>query len=96
MKTLPYADDTVLVESYNNLGKLHNRVNYKRTEVAGWLAANELSINISKTFMLIANKHVNTESFSINANGKCIERTLTYKHLGVIVDEKLAWKEHCK
>jgi len=45
--------------------------------------------------MLIANKHVNTESFSINANGNCIERTLTYKHLGVIVDEKLAWKEHC-
>jgi len=41
-------------------------------------------------------KHVTTESFEINANCNHIERTLTYKYLGVIVEEKLTWKEHCK
>jgi len=46
--------------------------------------------------MLITNKHVNTESFVINVNSNRIERTLTSKYLGVIVDEKLTWKEHCK
>jgi len=46
--------------------------------------------------MLITNKHVSTESFVINVNSNRIERTVTYKYLGVIVDEKLTWKEHCK
>jgi len=62
-----------------------------------WLTANKLSLNISKTkYMLITNKHVSPESFVINVNSNLIERTLTYKHLGVIVDEKLTWKELCK
>ena len=39
--------------------------------------------------MLITNKHVSTESFVINVNRNRIERTLTYKYLGVIVDQKL-------
>jgi len=35
--------------------------------------------------MLITNKHVSAESFVINVNSNRIERTLTYKYLGVIV-----------
>ena len=46
--------------------------------------------------MLITHKHVSTEPFVTNVNSNRIERTLTYKYLGVIVDEKLTWKEHCK
>ena len=46
--------------------------------------------------MLITNKHVSIESFVINVNSNRIERALTYKYLGVIVDEKLTRKEHCK
>jgi len=46
--------------------------------------------------MLITNKHVSTESFLTNPNSNHIERTSICKYLGVIVDEKLTWKEHCK
>jgi len=46
--------------------------------------------------MLITKKHVSTESFVINVNSNHIERTLTGKYLGVIVDKKLTWKDHCK
>jgi len=46
--------------------------------------------------MLITNKHVSTESFAINTNGYRIERTLIYKYIGVIMDEKLTWKERCQ
>jgi len=37
-----------------------------------------------------------TESFIINVNSNRIEKTLSYKYLGVIVEEKLTWQEHCK
>jgi len=97
MKTILFADDTVLVQSDNNLGKLQNSVNHEMTKVMDWLNANKLSLNISKTkYMVITNKHVSTESFVINVNRNRIERTVTYKYLGVTVDEKLTWKEHCK
>jgi len=67
------------------------------TKVMDWLTANKLSLNISITkYMLITNKHVITESFVIDVNSNRIGRTLTYKYLGIIVDEKLSWKEHCK
>jgi len=97
MKTILFADDTVLVQNDNNLGKLRNSVNREMTNVTDWLTTNKLLLNISKTkHMSITNIHVNTESFAITANGNRIERTLICKYLVVIVDEKLTWKEHCK
>jgi len=66
-------------------------------KVRDWLTANKLSPNISKIkYMLITNKHASTESFVINANRNRIERALTYKYLGVIVDEKQTGKDYCK
>ena len=101
MKSILLADDTVLVQSDSNLGKLQNSVNHEMTkfflDFLDWLTAKKLSLNISKTkYMLVTNKHVSTESFVIYVNINRIERTLTYKYLGVIVDEKLTWKEHSK
>ena len=85
MKSILFANDTVLVQSDNNLGKLQNSVDHEMTKVMDWLTANKLSLNISKTkYMLITNKHVSTESFLINVNSNRIERTLTYKYIGVV------------
>jgi len=79
-----FADDTVLVQSDNHLGKLQNSFNCEMTKVMDWLTANKLSLSISKTeYMLITNKQVSTKSFAINAKGNRIERTLVYKYLGV-------------
>ena len=82
MKSILFADDTVLVQSDNNLGKLQSSVNHEMTKVMDWLIANKLSLNISKTkYMLITNKHVSTESFVISVNRNRIERTVTYSTL---------------
>ena len=37
MKTILFADDTFLVQSDYNLGKLENSVNCEMTKVMGWL-----------------------------------------------------------
>jgi len=80
MKSILFAENTVLVQSDNNLGKLQNSVNHEMTKVMDWLTASKLSLNISKTkYMLITSKHVSTESFVITVNGNRIERTVTYK-----------------
>ena len=78
MKSIIFADDTVLLQSDNNLGNLQNSVNHEISKVMDWLTANKLSLNIANTkYMLITNKHVSTESFEINVNRNRIQRTVT-------------------
>jgi len=40
VKTILFADDTVLLQSDNNLDKLQNSVNREMTKVMDWLTAN--------------------------------------------------------
>jgi len=40
--------------------------------------------------------YVNANCFKINVKPGRIERILGYRHFGVIVHEKLTWKENCK
>jgi len=59
IKTMLFADDTVLVQSDNNLGNLKSSLNCEMTHAMDWLTANKLSLSISKTkYMVITNKHV--------------------------------------
>ena len=59
MKSILFADDTVLLQSDNNLENLQNSINHDMSKVMDWLTANKLSPNIAKTkYMLITNKHV--------------------------------------
>ena len=44
IKNILFADDTVLVQSDNNLGKLQNSVNHEMTKVMDWLTANKLFV----------------------------------------------------
>jgi len=79
MKTIFFADDTVLVLNDNNLEKLQNSLNCEMTKAIDWLNANKLSLNISKTkYMLVINTHASTDSFETNVNCIFIERTLYY------------------
>ena len=43
MKSILFADDTVLVQSDNNLGNLQSSVNHEMTKEMDWLTANKLS-----------------------------------------------------
>jgi len=64
--------------------------------ITEYLSINKFSLNIYETQnMLITNK-LSTDSFKLNVNENRIERTLSYKYFGVIVGEKLTWKENCK
>jgi len=48
MKTILFDDDTVLVQSDNNLEILQNTVNCEITKDMDWLTAIKFSLNISK------------------------------------------------
>ena len=96
-ETILYADDTYLSMTDSNLINLEEKINKEIKHVEYWLQKNKLSLNYSKSNYLLINtephKSVKT-SFTIELNGKSLERTKTVKYLGLYIDETLTWKTH--
>ena len=54
-------------------------------------------LNVSKTKIMLIGTHQRlnaVDSFSVTEDNTSLERVDTFKHLGVIMDETLSWKEH--
>ena len=63
-----------------------------------WFAVNKLSLNVSKTnYMIFGNEKMdNNMNISVRINGISIDRVYNTTLLGVMIDDKLNWKEHIK
>ena len=53
---LLFADDTTLSTSGSNFSQLVDTLNLELGDIADWMAANRLSLNIDKTYALISSK----------------------------------------
>ena len=61
-----------------------------------WFAINKLSLNVSKTNVMVFNNHTNTSNVTVCINDTNIEMVYVNKFLGVLIDHKLKWKEQIK
>ena len=88
------ADDTKIFLSDSNLITLETLVNKQLSHLATWLKANKLSLNVKKThYMVFSNKRIPAKiDLMINNERICV--TCKTKFLGVIIDNKLTWKDH--
>ena len=95
LKFVLFADDTNLFASGNNIKSLCSMISGELEKLNTWFCVNKLSLNLTKTsFMVFTNKSIsNVSLFMCNTE---IERVAVTKFLGVIIDDKLTWKEHIK
>ena len=92
-----FADDTNLFISGKDLNETMNIANSELQKVHGWFLANRLTINLEKTsFMLFKSKNfiINDSVLKIQIGNCFIKRIEQTKFLGIIIDEKLTWKNH--
>ena len=93
--TLLFADDTNLFKSGKDLNKKQDELNSELAKISLWLKVNKLSLNIGKThFMVFTNKKKRLNDLNILIDGTRIEEVKKTKFLGVIIDNKLSWKDH--
>jgi hypothetical protein len=99
-----FADDTTLGDCDKNLNTLISRFRDRLKALLEWCEFNTLDINWSKTFFMfvtnkrvklpteitISSKIVNNETVDINVNV-----VTSFKLLGVTLDNKLTFTEHC-
>ena len=100
-ETRLFADDTALMLADSTLKSLNEKINTDLSKVGNWLNSNKLSLNYSKTtYLLIEPKTKANNSafhnFNVNLKGIKIQKSLSTKYLGVILDENLDWKLHIK
>ena len=96
-----YADDTSLAYASNSIG-ITKAMNTEIENLKKWLHGNKLTLNITKTtHMIIGTNRKLHESNSgeliqahFKISGEAIEQNTSVKHLGVILDNQMKWKDH--
>ena len=92
-----YADDINILVSHPDKDKLNDVVNNELQTVCDWFKANRLQMNSSKTKYMIFQSSKTKSSHTnlpIYADGKAISRVASINFLGVIIDDRLSWKNH--
>ena len=94
-RAIMFADDTNIFLSNSNIDDLQDLVNEELSHLAAWLKINKLSLNLKKThYMVFTNKRSPASTIKLEINNERIVETCKTKFLGVIIDNKLTWKEH--
>ena len=91
-----FADDTNLLHFSSSIKLLNKQINCDLKHLVNWLNANKISLNISKTELVLfkpLKKELDHE-LKIKLNGKKLYPTSSVKYLGVKIDSNLNWKEH--
>ena len=90
-----FADDTSIFFSHENAKELESIVNNELKNVSKWLSANRLTLNIDKSnFLIISNKRKIDNTVDIKIDNLSVKEKDCIKYLGVLIDNKLSWKQH--
>ena len=90
-----FADDTNIFLFDNDLKCLAKKANEDLQALYQWFHANKLSLNIDKTcYSIFAPNNKQVFPIKLLINNNEINRVDCCKYLGVMLDEKLSWKNH--
>jgi len=91
-----FADDTNAFLSGKNIDNVIQSVNVELSILAKWLCSNKLTLNVKKTHFMVFSNSRQQVTKHVSIDRHCIERVSHTKFLGVIIDEKLDFKNHIK
>ena len=95
-KTVLYADDTAIMFSAKTVSNIEEVLNKELSSVAKWMENNKLSVNASKTKVMLFGSHhkLKDAQLNISLNKVMLEQVQVFKYLGLYFDPHLKWKAH--
>ena len=96
IKYILFPDDTDKknVQKKISINLLQRTVSSVLDKMCTWFAVNKLSLNVSKTSYTSFGINALSANIDITINGVNIDRVRVVKFLGVLIDEKLNWKDY--
>lgn len=90
-----YADDTNLFLGGRDPVGVVQSINRELIKISDWITCNRLSLNVDKTNFIVFSRTKYQDNLPpLCINGSPIRRVNSVKFLGVIIDDKLSWKDH--
>ena len=93
-----YTDDTSITFAGNDVDEISSYINLDLERIRVWLAANKLTLNLTKTEFLLIGSRQRLSNFTVNPTANInqfpIKQVSTVKSLGVHIDENLTWECH--
>ena len=90
-----FADDTNLFKSGTDINAMERDINDELRNISAWLKVNKLSLNVDKTYyMILSRKKTERKNITVRINEKVISEVRKIKFLGVMLDNKVNWKDH--
>ena len=91
-----FADDTCLVYSEKNQQRLTKIINADLQKISEWFKANKLTVNPSKSYIIIIPHKLNQLPVTIKTylNNTLIPQTSAANYLGITIDTDLKFHNH--
>jgi len=95
-KVVLYADDTAIMYKSRSAPDIENILNRELAKVADWMDINKLTVNASKTkVMLFGSQHkLKNYVLDIRLKQEKLEQVHIFKYLGMWFDSNLKWNTH--
>ena len=95
LKFFLFADDTSTLLIDDDAKKIEKIYNEELLNIYDWLNANKLSLNITKSNMVIfKSSRKKNANIILKLGAKFIEEKNYTKYLGILLDNHLTWKSH--
>ena len=93
-----YADDTSSSNGISTVEDITRNFIPDIKNVMDWLKATNLSLNVMKTEFILTGTTQNIlkigDLLAIRVQGHTVKRVYKAKYLGIVIDDKLTWKDH--
>jgi hypothetical protein len=89
-----FADDTIIKVFAKDITILEEKSNEILNKIKIWAENHKLIFNISKTNCVLFTKKLKFSKPKINFDGYTLDIKNSFKHLGLIIDNKLTWRMH--
>ena len=95
LKFVLFADDTNSFCSGHDAIQLSRDISNALDKLSVWFAVNKLILNVSNTNLMVFgnSKHRNT-TLQVSIKNSNIKRVNVTKFLGILIDDRLNWKQH--
>jgi len=94
-KIVAFADDLLLLTRWKSVSEVENIANTQMKKVSMW-ATDKVRSNDhkSKIMLLTRRKRKERKDLEVYLNNKHLRQVKTMKYLGIILDNKLTFREH--
>ena len=93
LSCIQFTDDTTLYISHTNIDYIKFCLEHDLSILQDWFLANKLTLNISKSTVILFGKH-DKRTLAVHIGNQIIAQASCTKFLGIWIDEQLNWCKH--